>query len=150
MASSITWYAHSWKLITTGLVDLDTDTLKLALVTSSYTPATSHTVWDPGTNDAADPSHNEVATGDGYATGGATLANPVATNDNIDYDDPVWTSLTKTFRYAVCYMDGSAGALTDPLLFYILLDTTPADIVSSGSNYKIQWNATDKLFYKPA
>lgn len=150
MASSITWYDHSWKLIATGLVDLDTDTLKLALVTSSYTPATSHTVFDNGANDATDPSYNEVSTGSGYTTGGATIASPVATNDNIDYDDVVWTALTKTFRYAVCYMDGSAGALTDPLLFYILLDTTPADIVSNGSNYTIQWNATDKLFYKPA
>lgn len=148
MASSITWYAHSWKLITTGLVDLDTDTLKLALVTSSYTPSTAHTVFDNGADNATDPSYNEVASGNGYTTGGATIATPVVTNDNIDYDDAVWTALTKTFRYAVCYMDGTAGALTDPLLFYILLDTTPADIVSSGSNYTIQWNATNKLFYK--
>lgn len=148
MASSITWYDHAWKLITTGLVDLDTDTLKLALVTSSYTPATSHTIWDPGTNNAADPSYNEVASGSGYTTGGATIANPVATNSNIDYDDVVWTSLTKTFRYAVCYVNKTAGGLVSPLLFYILLDTTPADIVSAGSNYTIQWNATNKLFYK--
>jgi hypothetical protein len=55
MASAIYWYDHSWKLITTGLVDLDSDTLKIALVTSSYTPSTSHTVWNPGTDDAADP-----------------------------------------------------------------------------------------------
>jgi hypothetical protein len=149
MASSITWYDHSWKLITTGLVDLDTDTLKLALVTSSYTPSTSHTIWDPGTNNAADPSHNEVATGSGYTTGGVTLASPVVTNSNIDYNDVVWTSLTKTFRYAICRKVGTVSGLVDPLLFYILLDTTPADIVSNGSNYTIQWNATDKLFYRP-
>lgn len=150
MASSITWYDHSWKLIATGGIDLDTDTLKLALVTSSYTPNTAHTVWDPGTNNAADASYNEVTTGSGYTTGGATIANPVVTNSTIDYDDVVWTALTKTFRYAVCYVDKVVGALTDPLLFYILLDTTPADIVSNGSNYTIQWNATNKLIYRPS
>ncbi len=143
MASTITAYDKLWRLLATGGVDLDTDTLKLALVTSSYTPSTAHDEW-------ADVSANEVSTGSGYATGGETLANPVATNDNIDYDDVTWTALTKTFRYAVCYKSGSGGGLTNPLLFYILLDSTPADIVSSGSNYTVQWNATDKLFYKPA
>lgn len=150
MASSITWYDHAWKLITTRGVDLDTATLKLALVTSSYIPSTSHTIWDPGTNNSADPSHNEVSSGNGYTTGGVTLANPVVTNSNIDYNDPTWTALTKTFRYAICYVSGTYDSLVDPLLFYILLDTTPADIVSSGSNYTIQINSTDKLFYRPA
>lgn len=143
MASTITAYDKLWRLMATGGVDLDTDTLKLALVTSSYTPSTAHDEW-------ADVSANEVSTGSGYTTGGKTLANPIATNDNIDYDDVTWTALTKTFRYAVCYKSGSGGGLTNPLLFYILLDSTPADIVSSGSNYTVQWNATDKLFYKPA
>lgn len=142
MATTITAYDHLWKLLNTGGIDLDTDTLKLALVTSSYTPSTAHDEW-------ADVSANEVATGAGYTTGGVTLATPVATNSNIDYDDVTWTALTKTFRYAVCYKSGSGGGLTNPLLFYILLDSTPADIVSTGSNYTIQWNSTNKLFYRP-
>jgi len=142
MATTITAYDHLWKLLATGGIDLDTDTLKLALVTSSYTPNIAHDEW-------ADVSANEVATGAGYTTGGATLATPVATNSNIDYDDVTWTALTKTFRYAVCYKSGSGGGLTNPLLFYMLLDSTPADIVSTGSNYTIQWNSTNKLFYRP-
>lgn len=143
MATTITAYDHLWKLLNTGGIDLDTDTLKLALVTSSYTPNAAHDEW-------ADVSANEVATGAGYTTGGETLASPVATNSNIDYNDVTWTALTKTFRYAVCYKSGSGGGLTNPLLFYILLDSTPADIVSTGSNYTIQWNSIDKLFYRPA
>ena len=143
MATTITAYDHLWKLLNTGGIDLDTDTLKLALVTSSYTPSTAHDEW-------ADVSANEVATGTGYTTGGVTLTNPAATNSNIDYDDVTWLALTKTFRYAVCYKSGIGGGLTNPLLFYMLLDSTPADIVSTGSNYTIQWNGTDKLFYRPA
>ena len=142
MASTITAYDKLWKLLLTGGIDLDTDTLKLSLVTSSYTPSTAHDEWD-------DVSTYEVATGSGYTTGGETIANPVATDNNIDFDDVTWTSLTKTFRYAVCYKSGSGGGLTNPLLFYILLDSTPADIISNGSNYTIQWNGTDKVFYKP-
>jgi len=141
MAASITAYDNLWKLLLTGGIDADTDTLKLALVTSSYTPSTAHDVW-------ADVSTYEVSTGSGYTTGGATLANPVVTTTTIDYDDVTWASLTKTFRYAVCYKSGSGGGLTNPLLFCVLLDTTPADIVSSGSNYSIQWNSINKLFYK--
>lgn len=143
MASSITAYDHLWKLLLTGGIDLDTDTLKIALVTSSYTPSTAHDEW-------ADVSGNEVSSGGGYTTGGVTLTGATVTNSTIDYADPAWTALTKTFRYAVCYKSGSGGGLTNPLLFYILLDTTPADIVSSGSNYSITINATDKLFYRPA
>jgi len=142
MAATITAYDHLWKLLLTGAVDLDTDTIKVALVTSSYTPSPAHDEW-------ADVSANEVATGSGYTTGGIALANPVTTNTTVDYDDIVWTSLTKTFRYAVGYKSGSGGGLTNPLLFYILLDSTPADIVSTGSNYSIQWNSTNKLFYRP-
>lgn len=143
MATTITAYDTLWKLLLTGGIDLGTDTLKLALVTSGYTPNVAHDKW-------ADVSANEVASGSGYTTGGVTLSGVAVTNSNIGYSDVTWTSLTKTFRYAVCYKSGSGGGLTNPLLFYILLDSTPADIVSSGSNYTIVWNATDKLFYRPA
>lgn len=142
MASTVTAYDHLWKLLLSGAVDLDTDTLKIALVTSAYTPSIAHDEW-------ADVSANEVSSGSGYTTGGETLANPVKTNSNIDYDDVTWSSLTKTFRYAVCYKSGSGGGLTNPLLFYLLLDSTPADVVSAGSNYTLQWHSTNKVFYRP-
>lgn len=141
MASAAYFYDHTWRLTNTGLIDLDTDTLKIALVTSAYTPNLAHTQW-------SDVSANEASSGSGYTTGGATIANPVVTNDNIDYDDVVFPSLTKTFRYAVCYASKTVAGLTNPLLFYVLLDTTHADIVSSGSNYMIQINPVDGLFYK--
>ncbi len=142
MAVTATDYDHLWKLLLTGAIDLDTDTLKIALVTSSYTPSGAHDEW-------SDVSTNEVSSGSGYTTGGITLTGATTTNSTIDYDDPEWTALTKTFRYAVIYKSGSGGGLTNPLIAYLLLDSTPADIVSTGSNYKIEFNSTDKLFYKP-
>ena len=150
MASSITAYDHLWKLVTTGGLDLDTSEIRIRLVTSSYTFSTAHTLWDNSANDATDPSYNEVANGDGYTTGGIQLANPVVTAGNIDYDDVTWTALTKTFRAGIGVGIGTFGGVVNPVLFRILFDTTPADIVSTGSNFSIQWNATNKLFYQPA
>jgi hypothetical protein len=150
MATTITAYTHLWKLVTTGGLDLDTSEIRIRLVTSSYTFSAAHTLWDNSANDATDPSYNEVANGDGYTTGGIQLANPVVTTGNIDYDDVVWTALTKTFRAAIGVGIGTFGGVVNPVLFYILLDSTPADIVSTGSNYTIVWNSTDKLFYQPA
>lgn len=150
MASTITAYTHLWKLVTTGGLDLDAAEIRIRLVTSGYTFNAAHTQWDNGANDATDPSNSEVANGSGYTTGGVQLANPVSTTSNIDYDDVVWTNLTKTFRYAIAVAIGTYGGVVNPVLFCFLPDSTPADIVSTGSNYTIQWNSTDKLFYKPA
>lgn len=143
MAVTITAYDHLWKLLLTGAVDLDTDSLKVALVTSAYAPNVAHTQWEQAFG-------SEASSGGGYTSGGVTLANPVATNNTVDYDDVMWTNLTKTFRYAVCYAQKSVAGLTNPLLFWLLLDSTPADVISSGSNYTIQWHSIDKVFYRPA
>jgi hypothetical protein len=73
-----------------GSVDLDTDTIKVMLVTSSYTP-------NQDTHDFKDDVTNEVA-GAGYAAGGATLANETVTADNtdnegvVDADDVSWAA----------------------------------------------------------
>ena len=56
---------------------------------------------------------NEVANGNGYATGGKALANRVAqligTTAVIDWDDLVWPGATFTARYAVIYNNTLAG-----------------------------------------
>lgn len=149
MAITITAYDHLWKLITTGGLDLDTSTIAIRLVTNSYTFNAAHTQWDNGADNATDPSFNELPTATGYTAGGINLANPVVTNSTIDFNDVTWTSLTATFRHAIAVGVGTFGGVTNPVLFDINLDTT-GDIVSSGSNYSILWNNTDKLFYRPA
>jgi hypothetical protein len=148
MATTIEFYDHAWKLITNG-VNLQTASISVRLVTSSYTFSAAHTVWDNGANDATDPSFNEASNGSGYTTGGVILTGVVADNDSITFDDVVWTSLTKTFRHVIGVVNGTVGALTDPLLFRILPDNAPADVISSGSNYSLFWDDTDGLFYRP-
>lgn len=104
-------------------IALGTDTIKVALVTSSYTPdIDTHDFWD-------DVSANE-ASGTGYTAGGATLANPtvavVGASDlaKFDADDVVWTiSSALSARYAVIYK-ATGTASTSPLIAYIDLGAT--------------------------
>jgi hypothetical protein len=114
----------------------------LALVTSEYTFNAAHTIWDPGTDDAADPSHCEVANGDGYTTNGAALGSLSVTAVRFDAADVTWAALTKTFRGAVLYHRATYLTIVNPLIAYILFDSTPADIVIGGGDYTVQWNAS--------
>src|SRR5438128_1789671 len=62
------WYANGLLAVTNGSVDLDTDTIKFILLTSSYTPSQgSHDFRD-------DLGANEASGGSGYTSGGFTLA----------------------------------------------------------------------------
>lgn len=123
------------KHIMDGTIDLDTDTIKVALVTSSYTPdVDNHVYWSDVTNEV---------TGTGYTAGGATLANPSVTQDNtndkgvFDADDVTWSSSTITARGAVLYKD-TGSASTSPLICYFDFGS---DKSSSNGDFTIQWSA---------
>jgi len=121
--------------IMNGGIDLDTDTMNVLLVTSSYTP-------DQDTHvDRADVT-NEV-TGTGYTAGGAEIANGAVTQDNTDNegvydgDDVTWSSSTITARGAVIYKSTGVSA-NDLLVAYLDFGS---DKSSSAGNFTIQWNA---------
>lgn len=118
-------------------IDWDTDTIKVMLTTSTYTP-------DQDAHDYKDDVTNEVS-GTGYSAGGATLASKTATYTGatnkfvLDAADVQWASSTITARNAVVYDDSPATAATKPLICYQASD---ADIVSSGGNFDLAWNAS--------
>lgn len=124
--------------IMSGNIDLDTDTIKVLLVTSSYTPNAAHAKLSSITN--------EVASGSGYTTGGKVIANKtvalVGSNGVFDGDDVTWTSSTITARGAVLYKSRGGAASADELLAYIDFTT---DKSSSDGNFSIQWNASGIL-----
>ncbi len=103
-------------------------------------------------------STHEVAPGDGYTTGGVTLTDPrslaeIRTIDGVTRygarlvaEPAEWVGLTKTFRYLVAYLDGTYGGLAKPLLFYSLLDDTPADVTSEGFTLRITWSNLHYLY----
>lgn len=144
MAASITIYNSFRKYLGDGTIDIDTHTFKVMLCSSSYTPsASSHTVKADVTN--------ELSTANGYTAGGATLGSVTWTQSGAtvtwDAADTVWPASggSITARYAVIY-DDTPTSPADPLVAYILLDTTPADVTATdGNTLTLQWNASGIL-----
>lgn len=119
-------------------VDWDSDTIKIALVGSAYTPnQDSHDYWD-------DVVANEV-TGTGYTAGGLTLGSKTATYDSasnvviLDAADAVWASSTITARYAVIYDDSGATNAQKVLVGYIDFGS---DQSSTNGNFTVTFDAT--------
>lgn len=120
-------------------IDWDTDTIKVALLTNSYTPDQDvHNYLD-------DVVTYEVTGATGYTAGGNTLANKTnsynsATNViTLDADDTTWSSSTITARYAVIYDATPATNATKPLIGYVDFGS---DQSSSNGNFTITWDAT--------
>lgn len=144
MASSITFF-NSWKLNVARSVDLSTPpTLKLSLHTSTYTPnAATQAVY-------ADLS-NELATAFGYTNGGLSLSsvgwNLSGAIATLSAGNAVWTASggsIPAFRFAVLRISGTFNTLVDPLIAYILGDTTPADIpaTTAGQTLTAAWSGS--------
>lgn len=103
-------------------INLKTDTIKIALLTSSYTPNADHDFYN-------DVSANEVGASGTYSAGGATLTKTLSTDltDDegvFDATDVSWTGASITARYAVVYKD-TGNAATSPLIC----------LIDFGSNY---------------
>lgn len=118
-------------------VDFDTDTIKVALLTSSYTPnQDTHDYFD-------DVVANEV-TGTGYTSGGNTLGSKTVTYDGtnnviiLDAADTTWASSTITARYAVVY-DATGTNSTSALIGYVDFGS---DQSSTNGNFTITWDST--------
>ena len=123
--------------IMNGNIDLDTDTIKVMLVTSAYTPSASH---------AKRSSITDEVVGAGYTTLGKTITTPtvtnVGTNGVFDGDDIVWTSSTITARGAVLFKSRGGASSADELICYLDFGS---DKVSTAGSFTISWNASGIL-----
>ncbi len=132
----------------TGLLQATATNYRIAIVTSSYTPApTTHEVW-------ADVSANEIAAGNGYSAGGGTLTSVVLnqTAGVVKWTSAafVWTasgSGIPAHRYYVVYYLGTLNAKVNPLVAYCLADSTLADVplTTSGNTLTVTPNASGVL-----
>jgi hypothetical protein len=117
-------------------VDLDSDTLKVMLCTSSYTP-------DQDAHQYKSSVTNEV-TGTGYTATGQALTSVAViytggTNTYaLDAADPSWIGSTITARYAVFYDSTPASDATRPLIAYWDFG---ADVSSSGGPFTLTIDA---------
>ncbi len=119
-------------------IDWDSDTIKVALLSSSYTP-------NQDTHDYFDDVSSYEVTGTGYTTGGSTLASKTSTYDGtnnvivLDAADVTWSSSTITARYAVVYDDSGASAASKALIGYVDFGS---DQSSTNGNFTITWDST--------
>lgn len=114
-----------------ALVDLDSDTFKVMLVTSTYTP-------DKDTHTKRSDVTNEVV-GTGYTAGGAAATVTVTkdtANDRIDTSlgAASWSTSTITARGAVYYKSRGGAASADELVAYIDFGS---NIVSTAGTFSL-------------
>ena len=108
--------------------DLDTDTIKIALYTSSASLGAATTAY---------ATTNEI-TGTGYTAGGVTLGiatiATAGTTAYADYADPSWTSATFTANGALIYNDSASDKAIAVLAF-------GGDFTVTGGTFKIVFPA---------
>jgi len=126
--------------IMNGGLDLDTDTIKAQLHTSTFAQnIDTMTKRSDLTNEAS---------GTGYTAGGASLANKAVTVDNtndrgvFDSDDLSWSSASITARYVVLYKSRGGASSADELIGSWDMGS---DIVSTAATFAVAVNANGWL-----
>ena len=113
-----------------GVIDLDTDVMKIALYTSSATLNATTTAYS---------ATNEVV-GAGDTAGGNTLTgatiNTSGTTAFVDFSDTTWTAATITARGALIYDSSKSNKAVAVLDF-------GADKTSTSGDFTVQFPAND-------
>jgi hypothetical protein len=132
MATTLTKYNQFAELLANGAVDLNSTTIKLALVSASYTPNAEH-------DEYADASTYEVG-----PAGGVTIASPTLVRSGAtttwDAADTTFPALTATFTYGIIYASGPIFGKTNPVLAYLTFDGAP--VALTGIDFTVVWAAT--------
>lgn len=136
MPVTVSQFDHNAQRFASG-ANASTDTYKVALYTSATFSAAATTL--------AGITKTEVAAGNGYTTGGATMSGvaytTVTTNDaKFDANDVSWTVTnpgTLSAAYAILYNDTDAN---DPPVLFI--DFGETKTVTDGGVFQIIWDST--------
>lgn len=115
-------------------VDLDTDTIKVALVSSTYTP-----------NTASNQYYSSVS---GVIGTPATLSGKSVTDGVFDASDITFTSVTSTATVTqlVLYKD-TGTASNSPLIALIDSATSGLPVTPNGGDITVSWdNGANKIF----
>ena len=113
--------------------DITSDTIKIALYTSSASLGASTTAYS---------SSNEIsnASGSAYSAGGATLGSAAVATDGttvtIDFADPTWTSASFTANGALIYNSSNSNKAVCVLAF-------GGDFTVTNGTFQITFPAAD-------
>lgn len=136
MAVTAKLYGLVFKSAFNKEIDFDSDTIKMMLCTSSYTP-------NQDTHQYKSSVTNEI-TGSGYSAGGATVGSCTVAYDSstntlkLDANDVAWTSATFTARIGVLYNSTPGSDATRPLIGYVDFG---ADMSPSSGTLTVAWDS---------
>jgi len=124
-AGSWTFTNNTRTYLLDGTLDLDTDTLKIALFLSTSNIGAASTTYAGLTN--------EHANNNGYTTGGNAVTGSLSGTTTVTFDttDPTaWTASGGSIvaRFAVLY------EVSGNVIAYCLLDDAPADVTATTGN----------------
>lgn len=141
--ASPAYFFNNWMKAVQGAGDLNGATLKATLHSSSYTPnATTQSVYADLTN--------ELATANGYSSGGATLSGIAL---NVSGGSAILTASPTTWnatggsivaRTVVLRYVGTVNGQVDPLILWVVADDTAGGTdktATAGNAWTITWNA---------
>lgn len=134
MAITIQLYNHTRKRFASG-ENAATDTYKVKLFTAATFNATHTTEAAAG--------GTEVANGNGYTTGGATLANVIVSIKNtddamFDADDVIWTATGGNIAASSARIYNDTDANDPPVAF---IDFGGTETRVSGDDFLLVWNS---------
>jgi hypothetical protein len=113
-------------------IDFDTDTIKVAMVTSAYTPSAAHQFFSSVTGVVGTPQ---------------TLTTPTVTAGVFDAADVTFTAVAagSTVVGLVLYKDTGVAA-TSPLIAFIDSVASGLPVATNGGNIVIAWdNGANKI-----
>ena len=111
-----------------GAIDFDTDSFKVMLLSSSYTPSKSHAKRSDLTNEVS---------GSGYSSGGVSATVTVGSTNNTDNRVDItlggvtFSTVSVTARYAAYYKSRGGASSADEL---VALIDFGADVVRSAAD----------------
>ena len=108
MSTALLYNNYRTRQLNGNAVNYSSDTIKVALLTASYTPDyTNHKFYSDLTNEVV---------GTGYSAGGVALSGVTVTEDDvtpksyISASNPSWASSTITARYVAVYKSTGTGS----------------------------------------
>jgi len=114
-------------------IDMDGDTIKVAMVTSAYTYSAAHQYYSSASGVVGTPQ---------------TLTTKTVASGVFDADDAVFTAVTSgsTVAYLLIYKD-TGSAATSPLIAYIDTVSSGLPVSTNGGNITITWDSgANKIF----
>ena len=109
-------------------IDMDTDTIKAALVdTGTYTYSAAHQYYSSVSGVVGTP---------------ATLASKTVTNGTFDAADVTYSAVTGASVEAIIIYKDTGSAATSPLIAYIDSASSGLPVTPNGGDITVAWNAS--------